>query len=269
MVPVAWRRAHDPLLRWVFMGLLSAAPMTPQAAGPPPAIDHWLEALEQPDTDRRWEAIDRLGASGDRGAVAPLIKALRKDFQQRRGFTMSIIPALGQLGDPHAVPILLEALNNREEHWLGREAAARALGKIGSTAAVASLIEAAWQSDTRSAAIGALAEIGDPEAIEVLISTFDPAEEPEVRTMAADGLVGLGTLAVPALIDRLENHHPEYPAEVERVQAAELLGKIGDPRAIAPLKRALKASSGEVRNSAQTALGLLAQPAEPVSVGKQ
>ena len=56
---------------------------------------------------------------------------------------MAIIPALGHLKDERAVPLLIKALNNLDEDWLGREAAARALGDIGATKAMPGLIRAA------------------------------------------------------------------------------------------------------------------------------
>ena len=85
---------------------------------------------------------------------------------------MAIIPALGHLKDERAVPLLIKALNNLDEDWLGREAAARALGDIGSTKAVPGLIRAAWLPETRNAAIKALAAIGDPRAVDVLLSAL-------------------------------------------------------------------------------------------------
>ena len=81
---------------------------------------------------------------------------------------MAIIPALGHLKDERAVPLLIKALNNLDEDWLGREAAARALGDIGATKAMPGLIRAAWLPETRNAAIEALAAIGDPRAVDVL-----------------------------------------------------------------------------------------------------
>lgn len=236
------------------LSLISPAVFSAAANGNALPIEQLIEALGDPDADRRWQAIDALGASGDQRAVAPLMAALNRDMMERRGFAMAIIPALGQLQDEAAVPLLLQALNNRSDHWLGREAAAQALGEIGSPLAVPALLQAAWLADTRNAAIVALADIGDPRSVEVLLSAFDEHEEPEVRAAAASGLVRIGGPAVPALVQQLQARHPEYPADNERVLCARVLGSIGDQRAIDALSDALDDPSEMVRNEAKAAL---------------
>ena len=84
------------------------------------SFDQLIEELEHPDSDRCWDAINALGASGDKKAVSPLIAALEKDMNQHKGIAMAIIPALGHLRDERAVPLLIKALNNLDEDWLGR-----------------------------------------------------------------------------------------------------------------------------------------------------
>jgi HEAT repeat protein len=240
--------------------MLSLIPLSAFSSSPARnsvSIELLIDALDDPDADRRWHTIDALGASGDQRAVAPLIAALRKDMTERRGFAMAIIPALGRLKDESAVPLLLEALNNRADDWLAREAAAQALGEIGSAEAAPALIRAAWMADTRNAAIIALAKIGDPGSVDVLLSAFSEPEDPKVREAAAEGLVRIGKPAVPTLIQQLQTQHPEYPASHERVWAARVLGKTGDPRGVSALTKALDDSNEDVRNTAREALKLL------------
>jgi HEAT repeat protein len=200
-----------------------------------------------------------LGAIGDRRAVEPLIAALEMDMRQRTGILMAIIPALGMLKDVRAVPLLLKALNNREDDWLARNVAARALGSIGSTEAVPSLIRAAWLPDTRADAIGALGAIRDPRSIEVLISALQAEEEPEVIETAASGLVTLGSLVLPDLIRCLAQGSLEYPDESQRARIAQVLGDIGDPEAREALAQASRDTSPVVRESALEALDKLGQ----------
>ena len=196
------------------------------ASEDPVSFEQLIEELEHPDLNRCWDAVNALGASGDERAVSPLMTALEKDMKQHKGVSMAIIPALGQLKDERAVPLLIKALNNLDEDWLGREAAARALGDIGATKAVPCLIRAAWLPETRNAAIEALAVIGDPRAVDVLLSTLSEPEIPEVRAAAIAGLIHIGQPAVPALIDKLKPHHKEYPGNHEQALAAKILGKI-------------------------------------------
>jgi HEAT repeat protein len=155
------------------------------------------------------------------------------------------------------VPLLVKALNNLDEDWLGREAAAMALADIGSTKAVPDLLRAAWLPETRNAAIAALAAIGDPRATDVLLSALSEQEQPEAREAAISGLINIGEPAVQALIDKLETRHKEYPANHERALAAKILGEIGDRRAVDPLTVALNDPSAEVRKTAGKALEFL------------
>lgn len=196
------------------------------AAEDPLSFEQLIEELEDPDSDRCWESINALGASGDKRAVSPLMTALEKDMKQHKGIAMAIIPALGHLKDERAVPLLIKALNNLDEDWLGREAAARALGDIGVTKAVPGLIRAAWLPETRNAAIEALAAIGDPRAVDVLLSALSESEGLGAREAAIAGLIHIGKPAVPALTDKLKTRHKEYPENHEQALTEKILGQI-------------------------------------------
>lgn len=217
-------------------------------------LNNLIEQLKHADAAERWNAINALGASGDKRAVPPLLQALKRDMTEHTGTAMAIIPALGELGDDRAVPLLLKALNNLDHEWLGREAAARALGHIGSSQAVSGLIRASWLPETRHAAIEALARIKDPRAIPALLSALGTSEEPETRQAAAAALIDIGKPAVPELIEKLESR---YSGDHARAQAAGILGEIGDPRALGPLRKALDDPNGGVRSSAEKALELM------------
>ena len=125
-IKVAGSRSHVLLLLAFFS--LFLCEIISSAAEDPICIEQLIAELAHPDPNRRWDAVAALGAGGDRRAVPPLMRALEKDMKERTGIAMAIIPALGQLGDERAVPLLLKALNKLDEDWLGREAAARALG---------------------------------------------------------------------------------------------------------------------------------------------
>lgn len=181
--------------------------------------------------------IQALSESDDPKVVPALIAALEREFDDRTGLWAWIIPALGRLRDPRAVPVLVEALRIEDMSWLGREAAAKALGRIGQRAAVPALLWAADRGDTRDAAIQALATIGDPRATEVLIGALASEEAPETRKAAIAGLKALGLSAVPTMIKAFgaSLRERESPQTRARLALCRLLADSGDPRALQAL----------------------------------
>jgi hypothetical protein len=97
-----------------------------------------------------------------------------------------------------------------------------------------------------------LAAIRDPFVIPVLISRLDDNAQPSIfdaydqtppaRTMAADALVAFGAAAVEPLIAELQSESAQ-----RRGAAAEILGLIGDPRAIPALETLAARSSDDER----------------------
>jgi HEAT repeat protein len=96
-------------------------------------------------------------------------------------------------------------------------------------------------------AVSALAELHDVRAIPGLISMLGDHSQPSLLdaydqtplalSVAADGLVTLGTAAVPALIPALQHESPQI-----RGAAADCLGRIGDAAALPSLKRCATSS---------------------------
>jgi len=76
--------------------------------------------------------------------------------------------------------------------------------------------------------------------------------EHEVRTAAERALTDMGGVAVPALLNRLNDSNPAI-----RRTAAAVLGEIGDPRAVKPLLGTLSDDDIGVRQSTAEALGAL------------
>ena len=224
-----------------------------------PSFSQLIDNLNNLDTEVHWNAINSLAELGDPRAVPILIAELKKDLSERKGYSMAIIPALGQLNDERAIPILTLSLNKRDDHWLGRSSAALALGDLKAKQAVPDLIQAAWMSDTRNAAIIALANISDPETIDILISSFYPGEEAETKTAAIKSLVSMGKTIVPQLIKKLDIDNPEQAIATieERAGIISVLGLIGDHRAIDAITKSMTDPSPIVRQSAKKALQVL------------
>ena len=152
------------------------------AAGAP-AVPALIQALGDSDRDVRRAAATRArlraNSQGDSGwdvrraaaealvkigtpAVSPLIQALGDRSENVRA---AAAWALGDLGDPQAIPALIQALGDQSENV--RWAAAWALGDLGDPQAVPPLIKALRDrsENVRCAAAWALGAIGDPQAI--------------------------------------------------------------------------------------------------------
>jgi len=195
-----------------------------------------LRLMGSNDPEEYTEGVRILCDSDDRRALEPLIAALRRDLQERTGWWAQIIPALGALRNSAAIPVLTETLEIPDEDWLGREMSARALGDIGDPSVIPVLTAAAWRGDTHNDAVIALAQIYDSRVVPVLVSALDPEEDPEVREAAMQGLRRLGSLAVPELVEALEEYSPEHPGKELRVWICRLLGEGGTPEATEALQ---------------------------------
>jgi HEAT repeats len=111
---------------------------------------------------------------------------------------------LGEIRALDAVPALLEVLDDPDDELVA--GAARALGRIGDTAATAALMEVLegrrpWF--VHVAAASALGDVDDPDAAPALTRAL-AAEEWELRNAAARSLVGLGEAGLRAVAERLD-----------------------------------------------------------------
>lgn len=141
--------------------------------------------------------------------------------------------------------------------WTERAAAARILGQLGHAPAVPILVEAMRDttedaSSVKMAAAQALGQMRAKEAVPLLLAelvTVDEWASPRI----AEVLVSFGRDIVPELIAALGD---EKNANV-RVWAAQILGRLGDPRAVQPLLSRASDRSEQVRMSVAEALGKL------------
>jgi HEAT repeat protein len=134
-----------------------------------------VAALKDENIAVRIEAANALGKLGDARTVASLLVAL-DNSETEVGLKRSVIIALGKIGDDRAVPFLVEELAGGEISI--RTAAAKALGNIGTTAAVNPLldllvVESGADVSAAIAAISALGRIGDKRATKALIMALD------------------------------------------------------------------------------------------------
>jgi len=165
--------------------------------------------------------------------------------------------ALGKIGDPAAVPELIQCLEDAD--WSVRSAACTALGQIGDPAAVPALrVHAEVMQEARQA----LAKLGGTSmALQEAVCTLAEQSQWGVLCRALTSnqvraaIVQLGSNAVPALIDVLRDDDPEI-----RRAACTVLGQIGNPTAVSELAKRLQDWVSDVRIAACTALGQIRDP---------
>ncbi|MBA3827038.1 MAG: HEAT repeat domain-containing protein [Ktedonobacterales bacterium] len=106
-------------------------------------------------------------------------------------------------------------------------------------------------SHVRSAAAGALGQLGDPRATQPLLAAF--SADAENRGLIAGALSQIGDRSViPAMLAALGHGDSDV-----RDNAAYVLGTLGGPEVLDPLLHALKDVAPEVRYTAAEALGTL------------
>lgn len=122
-------------------------------------------------------------------------------------FNFSNRPNVQDLKSQEDVEGLIEALNYEDDHNV-RLAAASALGKVGDSQAVDSLIDALDdQPVVKEVVVLSLGDIGDPRAVTPLINTLEDNNW-EIRSSTAKALGKIGDRrAVRPLIDLLENQN--------------------------------------------------------------
>ena len=144
--------------------------------------------------------------------------------------------ALASLG-AEALPALGELLaaDDEDTRWW----AVRALAGIQAEGAGALLVRSLGDPSTavRQAALLGIRAQPQPGTIPLLIALLDDADS-LCAAMAADALVGIGSEAVPALLEVMQGG-----AHSARLEAERALAEIGDPRAIPALYAALDEGS--------------------------
>ncbi len=207
-----------------------------------------VQALRSSDWIVRMHAAKSLSRIQHAGTVEPLIPLLQDKVKAVREETTAALAAIGDA----AIPSLVDALQH--ETWLVRLHAVESLGKTRSRQAVEPLLSVMFNdrdSAVREDAVRALGEIGDPRAVEHLITAM---REPGLRTLAVETLGRIGDpRAVPALVDVLTGTSPPEATRtvagcgdqwneelITQGAAVRALGVIGDDRAIPSLIAALE-----------------------------
>ena len=203
-------------------------------------------------------AIQALRAFDDNRAFTALVDVLRDD--EDAGARRLAANTLGQTCKQAAVAPLIRALGDRDSRV--RTGAVKALGDIGDSEATEHvmrvLISRAEESAVRMMAGLALGDLGDDSARENLRRVCTDTNEPTpVRGGAAIGWSRLrDEEALAPLLEMLTD-----PDHALRRFAATALGWLGDARAVGPLIEALQGDGqSEVRKQAVVALDKIGDP---------
>jgi len=227
------------------------------------AIELLATALKDKDEYVQEESAKALGTIGGELVVEPLFAALKSPFDY---VNEPAAISLGKIGDRRAIAPLVtaltgvylrdgiqnkvkEALENIEPNWKESQEARVAVPSL------VNALKTSW-GPSIEAAVQTLTEIGDKQAIPLLVTLVDYREH--VLNAAIDALEGINPnwrqlqearKSVPALLTALK----ENDSSVRRA-AAKMLGEIGDERAVEPLLIALEDKSDTVREAATEAL---------------
>jgi HEAT repeat protein len=206
-----------------------------------PAEEELIRALEAKDPAVAEYAAGALGGKVSKGAVDPLIAALERG----EGRLYVVVWALGEIGDPRAIPVLVETLGSDDAEV--SKYATRSLVKFG-PAATEALLEVLDDSSPRRRryAVRALGEIRDRRSVEPLLALGESVDR-EVLLWA------LGRLGDPRGFSILAAAVGDRDGRI-RLAAIQALRDLGDERAVPLLTAALEDEKWMVREWAARGL---------------
>ncbi len=237
------------------------------------AIAPLMRVLQRDDAWLKFHAIEALGEIGDRSALPAILphyseKSLRKP----------VLEAVGKIGDVGTVSFLLKIIADEEKLNV---TALRALARIAEASKpriveknerdliqrkfrqsfppskvepLIDQLQATTKRDVRAFLLKFLGWSGDARALPVLLSYLDQTETAEV---AAQSLIDFGPLAIPPILDGLQNaQEDEVVALLLRVVNA-----LGSGESIGAVIPFLDHENAMIRRMAIETLGELMFPA--------
>jgi HEAT repeat protein len=230
---------------------IAAAALALAGCGNPKDAQGWAKrAASRSRLDEKLQALTEVRrAPGDRKAAVPPLVEIVKDAGTHPRARAEAAVALGEIGDPAAIPALIAAVNpaasERDAMELNRHVA-DALGELRAREAVPALTQLTGSPDgfTQVAAVDALGKIGDPAAVDTLVAVAT-GERIEPFT-AKKALLALGRIgdqkAAPAVMRMLFEERPGVSFFPE---AAFAVVQIGRPMS-APLLAVLEGQDKEL-----------------------
>ena len=215
------------------------------------AVGPLMERLETADSDLKREIILALKMIGAEQAVPALNEILLND--ENPFIRYDAARALGNIGSTDSIFTLIEALKS-DNNWMVKGACAGALAGTDDKRVMKELrsilnIDAGYEASwARDRAAWALARVGEG-GTEALVSSLGASGQ-STRRRASWALIEIGDPAVPYLILTLRDVN-----KFARKRSAMVLGWIGNKKAVMPLSWALEDKDPEVRKMAAWALG--------------
>jgi len=184
----------------------------------------------------------------------PIVDALIRQLETGTPYERTLAAhALGDHHDPRAIDALIRILEDQSEDCGVRMTAADALGRIGNPKAIEPLIrtmEEICERHLHHAVAESLGAFHDPRVTNTLIKAL--GKDFFTAHAAADSLKKLrDRRAVEPLIRQLED---KESGGFRRVLSAQILGVLGDPRAISALAKALHDDDEDIQKAARKSL---------------
>jgi aminopeptidase N len=187
----------------------------------------------------RVEATKSLAELKTDASRAALLEAVKdKDSRVRR----EAIKGLGAFKDAKLAELFIKLINTDPSYFAVAEAA-RALGQTGSPQAydvlAATIQTPSWQSTIQGGALGGLAALKDPRALDAALKYAAPGNPTTLRGAAFQTLAEVGK-GNDAVLNMLTSALKEKSLQI-RFNALQSLAKLGDKRAIPTLEEFLNA----------------------------
>jgi HEAT repeat protein len=228
----------------------------------PRAVPGLIHALEEGEITNKHSLplIDALGKLGDARAVPALARFLRASLPSVQ---RAAVTALGEIGAPEGAPPLVDCMSQLPGESKMHAAVLDALGRIGAAEAIPAVLPwlQASRADIRQQAAQALDQMGwTPGAeadVEAPVTPAEPSgDEKRLNGVTAD-TESRTQAAVLELIRTLETKQITNEGAIPVIEA---LSELGDTRAVPGLTRFLESSLPAVQRAAVQALGRIGAP---------
>jgi HEAT repeat protein len=229
-------------MRHTHATVIALAALLAAACGNPTDAEGWAKrAASRSRMDEKLQALAEVRkAPGDHRAAVPALVEVLKQAPRARG---QAALALGEIGDPAAVKALVEAIDKGAKDRESIDAnrfIADALGALRAKDAVPALTELMSSPDgyVQVAAVDALGRVGDPAAIDALVTiATGPNVEPFIAKKALLALGRIGDArAAPAVLKMLFEERPGVSFFPEAAFAVTQIGKPMAPSLLAILE---------------------------------